>query len=167
MAAGRRVRELPSGRSLPIDARQTMAMTVDEWNTVCDRHWQERGEGALVAEQDGRVVATGSYACGTGQFTVVVEPEAREATDAREPRICRLALVSTCGATEEDALRRTGLAPGEEFGLLCKRIARPVREGVIARAGIPITGGVNRAGRRGRGAMRHAGCGQEKVTAPG
>jgi len=49
--------------------------------------------------------------------------------------------VSTCGATEEDALRRAGLAPGEEFALLCRRIARPVREEGYARAGIPITGG--------------------------
>jgi hypothetical protein len=135
-------------RALPVTARQSMAMTLDEWNAVRDRHWQDRGDGALVAEHAGRVEGTARYARGTGQFTLVVEPEAAS-TDALVAGLAahledtgpHVALVAACGATEEAALRRAGMTPHQEFVLLCRRIARPVREEGYARAGIPIIGG--------------------------
>ncbi|MEX2446946.1 MAG: hypothetical protein WD734_06340 [Dehalococcoidia bacterium] len=136
-------------RAFPMTARQAMAMTVDEWDAVRDRHWQERGDGALVAEVDGHIAATGRFARATGQFTLVAEPEAHAAADGLlvaiadriEPAERHVALVAASAATEEGALRRAGMEPGDEFALLCKRIARPVREEGYARAGIPITGG--------------------------
>ncbi|MSQ31254.1 MAG: hypothetical protein EXR64_04400 [Dehalococcoidia bacterium] len=135
-------------RALSVAARQSLAMTLDEWHAVRDRHWQERGDGALLAEREGRVEATARYARSSGQFTLVAEPQAAS-TDALVAALARrlagagrhVALVAACGATEEAALRRAGLVPQQEFVLLCRRIARPVREETYARAGIPITGG--------------------------
>lgn len=137
-------------RSVPVAARQSMAMTVDEWRAVHDRHWQERGDGALIAEQDGRVVGTARYARGSGQFTLVVEPDASAAADALLGVIARrvagsdrhLALVAASGATEDAALRRGGLIDEPAvYALFCRRILRPVREETYARTGIPVTGG--------------------------
>ena len=135
-------------RSLPVTARQSLAMTLDEWNAVRDRHWQERGDGTLVAERAGRIEATARYARGTGQFTLVAEPDAASTSALVAALAIRLdeaaehvALISTCGATEEAALRAAGLVPQREFVLLCRRVARPVREEGYARAGIPIIGG--------------------------
>ena len=135
-------------RSLPVTARQSLAMTLDEWNAVRDRHWQERGDGTLVAERAGRIEATARYARGTGQFTLVAEPDAASTSTLVAALAIRLdevaehvALISTCGATEEAALRAAGLVPQQEFVLLCRRVARPVREEGYARAGIPIIGG--------------------------
>jgi len=137
-------------RAVPLSARQSMAMTVDEWSAVRDRHWQERSDGALVVEHESRVAGTARYARGTGQFTLVVEPEAHAAADALVTALARrlgdadrhIALVAATGATEDAALRRAGLEadPGA-YTLFCKRLLHPVREEVFARAGIPITGG--------------------------
>ena len=135
-------------RALPVTARQSLAMTLDEWTAVRDGHWQERGDGALLAERGGRVEAIARYARATGQFTLLAEPQA-PSTDALVAALAyrlpdaeqHVALVAACGATEEAALRRAGLVPRQEFVLLCRRIARPVREETYARAGIPITGG--------------------------
>lgn len=138
------------GRALPIAARQSLAMTADEWNAVRDGHWQERGDGELVAvERDGRMVATARYGRGSGQFTLVAEPEAGAAVDALLAALGarlaeaerHLALVASCGAAEERALRRAGLVPTADYTLFCRRIARPVREEGYVRAGIPIRGG--------------------------
>ena len=137
-------------RAVPITARQSMAMTVDEWNAIRDRHWQDRGDGALLAEHDSRVVATARYARSTGQFTLTAEPEAHAAADALLAAIARqtrgaerhIALVSASGATEDAALRRAGLeVEPTAYALFCKRVLQPVREETYARAGIPITGG--------------------------
>jgi hypothetical protein len=137
-------------RAVPIAARQAMAMTVDEWTATRDRHWQERGDGALLVESQGRVVGSARYARGSGQFTLVAEPDAAAPTDALLAAVARrlgeadrhMALVASSGATEDAALRRAGLtcAPGA-YALFCKRLMHPVREETYARAGIPLTGG--------------------------
>ncbi|MGE3857878.1 MAG: hypothetical protein AB7G21_13055 [Dehalococcoidia bacterium] len=137
-------------RSLPVAARQAMAMTVDEWNATRDRHWQERSDGALLVEAQGRVVGTARTARGSGQFTLVVEPEADVATDVLLAAIARrlgeaerhMALVAASGVTEDAALRRAGLdCEPTAYALFCKRLMHPVREETYARAGIPLTGG--------------------------
>ncbi|MFA7249987.1 MAG: hypothetical protein WC273_10195 [Dehalococcoidia bacterium] len=137
-------------RATPVAARQSMAMTVDEWNAIRDRHWQERGDGALVVEHQGRVVGTARYARGTGQFTLVTEPGAHATADALVTAIAQrlgdaerhMTLVAAWGTNEDAALRRAGLSvEPEAYALFCKRLLRPVREESYARAGIPITGG--------------------------
>ena len=137
-------------RAVPVTARQSMAMTVDEWNAVRDRHWQDRGNSALLAEHEGRVVATARYAKSTGQFTLTAEPDAHAAADALLAAIARrtrgaerhIALVAASGTTEDAALRRAGLeVEPTAYALFCKRVLQPVREETYARAGIPITGG--------------------------
>ncbi len=137
-------------RSIPVAARQSMAMTVDEWNAVRDRHWQVRGDGALVVEREQRVVGVARYARASGQFTFGVEPDAHGAADALLAGLAarlaeaerQFALVPAAGPTEDAALRRAGLeADPEGFALFCKRVLQPVKEETYARAGIPITGG--------------------------
>ncbi|RLT36345.1 MAG: hypothetical protein DWI58_18945 [Chloroflexi bacterium] len=137
-------------RATPISARQSMAMTVDEWHATRDQHWQDRGDGAFAVEHEGRLVGTARTARSTGQFTLVVEPEATGAADALVAGIARslgdcdrqIALVGAAGATEDAALRRAGLEPSAEaYVLFCKRLLHPVKEETYARAGIPITGG--------------------------
>lgn len=136
-------------RAVPVAARQAMAMTLDEWTAVRDRHWQERGDRALVVEQDGRVVGTARTARAGGQFTLSIEPGADAAADALLAAVGRIladserqiTLVATCGGTEEAALRRAGMiAETETYALYCRRMQRPLREETYARAGIPITG---------------------------
>lgn len=137
-------------RSVPVAARQAMAMTVDEWSATRDRHWQERSDGALVVESQGRVVATARTARASGQFTLGAEPEAGAAADTLLAAVARrlvdaerhIALVAASGVAEETALRRAGLEPEPTaYALFCKRIPRPLREETYARAGIPLTGG--------------------------
>lgn len=130
----------------PVEARQALAMTLDEWEAVQEHRWLERG-GVLVAEQAGRVAGYARHAR-TGQCSLVVTPGAAdvaaalvEALGVRLAEADRhVALVAACGATEETALRGAGLTPERELALLCKRIARPVRDEAYVRAGVPITG---------------------------
>jgi hypothetical protein len=135
-------------RAMPMDARSSLAMTLEEWTAVRDRHWQERG-GALVAEQDGRVIGLARHARQSGQFTVQVEPGAEAAATAliggvrrRMPEATQhVTLMAECAETEGSVLRRAGMEPVAGFALLCKRINRPVRDEAYARAGAIITGG--------------------------
>lgn len=133
-------------RSWPVEARQALAMTLDEWTALQEHRWIERGS-VVVAEQAGQVVAF-ARTSRTGQFTLTVTPGAAAAADALLGAIAarleesdrHLALVPASGVEEEAALRRAGLEPERTFALFCKRIARPVREEAYARAGVPITG---------------------------
>lgn len=133
-------------RTWPVAARQALAMTLDEWMAVQEQRWLERGV-TLVAEQGGHVCGY-ARASRTGQFTLTVAPGAPAAADALlralATRIAEaerhVTLVAECGSEEAAALRRAGLEPERTFALLCKRIARPVRDEAYARAGVPITG---------------------------
>lgn len=133
-------------RTWPVAARQALAMTLDEWTAVQEQHWLERG-ATFVAEQGGHLCGF-AQTSRTGQFTLTVTPGAPAAADALLAAVAtRLAdaerhvsLVAACGSEEAAALRRAGLGPERSFALLCKRIARPVREEAYARAGMPITG---------------------------
>ncbi len=134
-------------RALPVTAREALAMTVEEWEAVQDYRWLDRGGGVtLVAERDGRVVASARCARG-GQFTLAAEDGAVEAALAilgtlpewQPGAEDHFALVPA-GSVAEEALQRAGLAAAGEYALLCLRISHPVREEVHARAGVPITG---------------------------
>ena len=134
--------------ALPVDARSNLAMTLEEWQAVHDRHWQERG-GTLVAELDGRLMGVARHARQSGQFTLQVEPGAGDVADALIAGVQRrmpeardhVALIPEVAETESGALERAGLEPVADFALLCKRINRPVRDRAYARAGAIITGG--------------------------
>jgi hypothetical protein len=133
-------------RTLPVTAREALAMTVDEWRAVQDFRWVERGGVVLCAERDSRVVAV-SRASRAGQFTLAVEAGAEAAGAALLRAVAthqasaedHFALVTT-GSGAEDVLRAAAFAPGAEYAVFCLRISQPVREESFARAGVPITG---------------------------
>ena len=134
-------------RSLPVAAREAMAMTVEEWQAVQDYRWVERNGGVtLVAEREGRVVASARCAK-SGQFTLAAEEGATEAAVALLGAVPRwqagapdrFALLPA-GSVAEEAARRFGMQEAGAFALFCLRISHPVREEVHARAGVPITG---------------------------
>ncbi len=120
-------------RALPLTARSALAMTREEATAVHERRWHEKGR-SFVAEQEGRVAGLVHVARSGGQFSLMVEPGQPEVARALLAAIAeRLgktavhrALVPTCGADEERALRDAGLDPGNEFTLFCHRTARPV-----------------------------------------
>ncbi|MEX1022176.1 MAG: hypothetical protein WD058_03410, partial [Dehalococcoidia bacterium] len=133
-------------RTLPVAAREAIAMTVEEWEAVQDYRWVERGGVTLVAEAGGRVVASARCTRG-GQFTLAAEQDAPGAVEALLAAVAehqegvedQFALVAA-GTPAEDALRRAGLTPAGEFALFCLRLAHPVRDEAFARASVPITG---------------------------
>jgi hypothetical protein len=135
-------------RSWPVQAREALAMTQDEWRAVRDHRWLDRSDTALVAERDGRAVALARCARDTGQFTLLAEAGERDAADgllhALTERLDgtgrQLALVASSGGEEEQSLRRAGMEPGAEYSLTCRRIAMTVREETYARAGVAIPG---------------------------
>lgn len=133
-------------RTLPVTAREAIAMTVEEWQSVQDYRWVERGGVVLCAEQDGRVVAV-ARASKTGQFTLAVEAGAQAAGGALLGGVAahqrgaddHFALV-TLGSTSEEVLQAARFEPGAEYAFFCLRIRQPVREESYARAGVPIIG---------------------------
>jgi hypothetical protein len=135
-------------RTLPIDARQALAMTFEEWQAAQERRWIGRGGRELVACQDGKVRGV-IQASSSGQFTVLVEPgfEAAAAglytaATAHVDGAARLALQPSCNGTPASMLRSHGFEPGDEFLLLSKRMARPLMEVIPNAAGrtVPTRG---------------------------
>lgn len=136
-------------RALPIDARQALAMTFEEWQAAQERRWLGRGHRELVACEGGSVRGVIQASTG-GQFTVLVEPGFERAAEVlyaeaathfeRTERL--LALQPACAGTPTSMLRAQGYQPGEEFVLLAKRMTRPLLEAVPSTAGrtVPTRG---------------------------
>ncbi|MSQ29031.1 MAG: hypothetical protein EXR68_00860 [Dehalococcoidia bacterium] len=127
------------GRALPVTARSVLAMTREEASAVHERRWHERGR-AFVAEREGRIAGLARVARSGGQFSLMVEPGQPEVARALLATVSEhlgitavhRALIPTCGADEERALRDAGFEPGNEFTLFCHRAARPVLDEVHA-----------------------------------
>jgi hypothetical protein len=137
------------GRSLPIEARQALAMTLSEWQALRERRWCARGE-QYVATADDQIVGAVQVALDDrrAQIDLTLNPDAgglaagacllaqvAERTAGAET-VLALAPVA-CAATEQ-LLRDRGLEPDGEFVLLSRRVARPQREAVAQRAGIAV-----------------------------
>ncbi|MDA1010270.1 MAG: hypothetical protein O2888_02210 [Chloroflexi bacterium] len=133
-------------RAYPVTAREALAMTQDEWRSVQDERWVERGGMILVEEPAGRVHAVAEVSP-RGQFRLTVESGASECGTVLLGDLGRrlavtpdhFALVPQESAAE-DAVRAAGLVAAGEFALFCQRMARPAREDARARAGIAVTG---------------------------
>ncbi len=136
-------------RALPIEARQVLAMTFDEWKAVRERRWCAHGE-LLVATAADRVVGALQLTRDepSPQLDLTLQPDA-DGERAGEALLAQaaaqlddgtpvLALAPTIAGATEQILRRFGLAPADEFILLARRIARPVREAVPQRAGAAV-----------------------------
>lgn len=135
-------------RALPLEARQALAMTLDEWTALRERRWCARG-GGLVALAEDRIV--GALRIGSDdertQVELMLDPgpgcavagrALLDAAAARAGARAVLALVPLAAAATERALRERGLEPSTEYVLLSRRVARPVRELARAHAGVVI-----------------------------
>jgi hypothetical protein len=135
-------------RALPIDARQSLAITLDEWAALRERRWCNRDDG-LVAVAGDRVV--GALRSGTDddrtQIELMLEPDrARaaaghallDALPAQAGQRTVLALVPVAAEATERVLRARGFEPDTEYVMLSRRVARPVREAARAPAGVAI-----------------------------
>jgi hypothetical protein len=135
-------------RALPIDCRQALAVTFEEWQAVQERRWLGRGAHELVAFEDDHARAALSTS-GNGQLSLLAEPSADTAAGALLAAAAghlegarTLALLPQTAATPHALLRASGLAPGEEYVLLAQRTASPLREALPSTAGrtVPTRG---------------------------
>jgi hypothetical protein len=135
-------------RALPIDCRQALAVTFEEWQAVQERRWLGRGAHELVALEEDHARAALSMS-GNGQLSLLAEPDADHAAGALLSAAAAhlegarvLALLSQTPATPHALLRDSGLAPGEEYVLLTQRTASPIREALPSTAGrtVPTRG---------------------------
>lgn len=137
-------------RAYPVTARESLGMTQEEWESIEDTRWLDRGAPPiLIEESEGRVRAA-LRASTRGQFTLVAEPDAPAAAAVLLQELRRRLssedafglLVS--GSAAEEAARRAGLQPAGEFTLFCLRVSHPIREEArdeaFARAGIALPG---------------------------
>jgi hypothetical protein len=136
-------------RALPIDTRQALAVTFEEWQAVQERRWLARGCHELVAYEDGQLRAS-VQAATSGQLSLLVEP-GRELAGASllasvharldEARPV-LALQPMCAGTPAALLAAHGYRPAEEYVLLARRTAALLAEPVRKAAGrtVPTRG---------------------------
>lgn len=138
-------------RALPIEARQALAMTLDEWQALRERRWCAHGR-ELVAVVSDRIVGALRFGDEHAQIELTLEPDAAApaaghalldaACEAVDEDRGVLALVPVTAAACEGVLRERGFAPEVEYVLLSRRVARPIRSTARARAGaaIPTSG---------------------------
>jgi len=135
-------------QALPVEARSALAMTLEEWRVTREDHWLGRHPRELVAEHEGQIVGAARIASGGGraQLDLLATAEAGGAVRAllaAAGRLCTpgepvLALAMGVAQTE---LLEAGFEPEAEYVLLCRRVARPVKEPLTVSAGIVVSGG--------------------------
>lgn len=142
-----------TNRALPFDARQALAMTLDEWEGVQDRRWLARNAREWVAEEGGRITASLrlSLTNEVAQFDLMAAGESLRGAEALlataaaqiHDREQVLALVPRAVAPLERLLRDHGLEPRADYALVSKRTAKPVlaQEPARARRGVVVSRG--------------------------
>ncbi len=138
-------------RALPMEARQAIAMTLEEWRATREERWLGRHPHELVAEREDQIVGSARIASdgGVTQLELLATAEAAGTTRALLAAAARLgareeaalALAPLEAGAVETELRDAGFEPQEEYVLLSRRIARPVEETVTAGAGVAFSGG--------------------------
>ena len=138
--------------ALSIQARQALALTLDEWEGLQDRRWLGRNSREWVATADGRIVASLrlSLAEDGAQFDLTSAPDTtagaeallRIATNETQGRDHVLALIARSAAPFERVLRDGGLEPQSEYVLLSRRIMQPIEDAVRAKQGVVVSRGV-------------------------
>lgn len=125
-------------RVAPPAVRMVEAANLAEWKAATERRGGGRGGADVVAERDGRIVAhlqTGRVR--GGRLEVVVAPEAWPDTDAligwgiRDLGAARpvFALMPTYALPVIERALAAGFADIDEFTVLARRIAQPIRLG--------------------------------------
>ncbi|MSQ42070.1 MAG: hypothetical protein EXR65_03420 [Dehalococcoidia bacterium] len=136
-------------RALPMQGRQALAVTLEEWLAVQERRWLRRGSRQLVAVEGDRIAAALRVvpARGRGQFDLIADADGMAgaaalldlavAALAGAERV--LALVSRCAAPLDLLLSERGLEPGAAYELLSRRSAIPVAERGRVAAGVAVS----------------------------
>lgn len=138
-------------RALPFECRQALAATLQEWEAVQERRWLGRNGREFVATAEGTVRAALRVApdSETAQFDLLADPQADRAATA----LLRVAAEQVAGAARVIALlpqcaeapapwfAEHGLTAGEQYALLCRRVARPVTERPRVAAGVAVSRG--------------------------
>ncbi len=144
-------------RALPIEGRQALALTFEQWQAIQERRWLGRGSHGYVAV-DGTDSRGRNRVCAalrvapageTGQFDLLADADgldgaaalldlaAERLADARQV----LALVPCCAAPLERLLRERGLQPGAEYTLLSRQTAKPVSARSRVAPGVVVSRG--------------------------
>lgn len=138
---------------LPLDAREAMAMTLEEWQATRERRWLGRGGLEFVALDEDRIVGTLGIAAGkTPQCEFLVDPQhpgaaaslaaeaARMLVSSR--RTSPLLALAPAGNPSGALLQEMGLQAVADYALLCLRIVKPlrVRRRVAAGMAVPTRG---------------------------
>jgi hypothetical protein len=136
-------------RVMPLDAREAIALTLEEWQRTRERRWLNRGGTEWVAVEGDTVVGELllSGARSEPQLELIVEDQRTDVAAAlldyagsvfeeREGDGVAVAITSVGGASEA-ALSDRGRAQGE-FVLLCLRLAKPIAETRGARATLAL-----------------------------
>ena len=139
-------------RALPMDGRQALALTQEEWQRIQERRWLHRGGREYVAVEGDRVCAHLRLTPepGSAQFDLLADAQGERGARALLDRAADdladcggvLALVPVCAAPLERLLAERGLEAGVEYALLSRRMAKPVAEIARASAGMAVTRGV-------------------------
>ena len=139
-------------RALPIDGRQALTLTLEEWQDVQERRWLGRGSREYVALDGSRVCAALRLAPGgeAGQFDLLADADglgdAATLLDLATRRIGGagrvLGLVPRCAAPLERLLRERGLEAETDYTLLSRRTARPAAERARVTPGAAVSPGV-------------------------
>ena len=128
-------------RSVGVETRALIAMTLGEWQSLQGRRWLGRHGLALAAERDGRMIGLMRCAPASGQIELCVDPDETEAAtdallDAAIEVIEADRVVSLCetDTPQERILERRGMRVQQEFMLLARRTMTPVAETATVRA---------------------------------
>lgn len=134
-------------RMLPLDAREAMALTLEEWQRTRERRWLQRGGAEWLAFDRDTLVGELQVAARRAdpQFAIVVDGGRVDAAAALAVRAQELlrgrpaALAMTvAGNAAETAYLASGFTRLDEYGLLCLRLAHPVRATQRARASLAV-----------------------------
>ncbi len=136
-------------RSLPLDAREAIALTLLEWQHTRERRWLQRGGTEWVAIVNGAVAGALSLSSSRSfpQLEIVVDGSTPDVAPALADHAVGLLAgrgnkqvlaVAAAGGAAERTLSARGLQPQSEYGLLCLRLARPIPATQRARASLAV-----------------------------
>lgn len=138
-------------RAVPIEGREALALTLDEWRRTQERRWLGRGARELIALIDDRVrgALRLSTSGGTAQFDLVVDPDASQAaaallavaTDHLSGARRVLALIPECLPALASPLGGGGLEATAAYVLMCRRTTKPLAEKRRGRARMTVPSG--------------------------
>ena len=138
-------------RLLPLDAREAVALSLDEWQRARERRWLQRGGSEWVALANDVIVGTLQLQPGGhAQLEVLAESQqcAAALLDHAQTILQRrsaapvLAVAPAAVPVIGAALAAAGLQQHGEFVALCQRLARPIAatERVRSRLAVPTRG---------------------------